>query len=139
MERPRGGGSTPGPATRSVPVVIGTGRWGCEDSADDSGKTCCNGGPIADELPAPAEEDRVAYRPDGSRAGPSGRCVSLHWRAEARPVKITCPNCGSRARWPECPHCGYPLISRRREIASWCAFILAVTGIGVLMLRASLR
>ena len=82
---------------------------------------------------------RVAYSPDGSRAGPSGRCVSLHWRAEARPVKITCPNCGNRARWPECPHCGYPLISRRREIAFWCAFILAVTVTVALMLRASLR
>ena len=85
------------------------------------------------------EERDCTYCPDGSRAGPSGRCVSLHWRAEARPVKITCPNCGNRARWPECPHCGYPLISRRREIASWCAFILAVAVIVVLMLRAALR
>ena len=63
----------------------------------------------------------------------------VHWRAEARPVKLTCPNCRSRARWPECPHCGYSLISRHWEIASWCAFILAVTVIVVLMLRAALR
>ena len=89
----------------------------------------------------PNHECGVAIEAGGEQAakGPSGRCVSLHWRAEARPVKITCPNCGCRARWPECPHCGYPLISRRWEIASWCAFILAVTGIVVLMLRAGLR
>ena len=84
-KRPRvgGGPSPPGPLTVPLHHRYRHRETGCEDSADDSGKTCYAGGRLPMNSLLRLKRVRVAYCPDGSRAGPSGLCVSCSARRDA--------------------------------------------------------